>query len=157
MFGVILGLHILICLSLIIVVLLQSGKGGGLAGAFGGAGGVGAVFGGQTAATFLTKATRYLAIAFMLTSLTLAFTLRLTSRGGGAITQGLEARQAAPATSAGEEVVPSEGMPALPGAAQAGQEQGGSTEGSAGATQEPGGATGEPGGGASGGGGETGD
>ena len=43
MFGVILTIHILICLGLIIVVLLQSGKGGGLAGAFGGAGGVGAV------------------------------------------------------------------------------------------------------------------
>ncbi|MFH1864879.1 MAG: preprotein translocase subunit SecG, partial [Candidatus Eisenbacteria bacterium] len=80
MFGAILGIHIAVCAGLIVVVLLQSGKGGGLAGAFGGAGGVGAVFGGQAAATFLTKATRYLAIAFMVTSLSLAVTLRGTLR-----------------------------------------------------------------------------
>ena len=63
MLGLIVALHIIICLSLVVVVLLQSGKGGGLAGAFGGGGGMGAVFGGQAAATFLTKSTRYLAIA----------------------------------------------------------------------------------------------
>jgi preprotein translocase subunit SecG len=147
MFGVILGLHILVCLSLMVVVLLQSGKGGGLAGAFGGAGGVGAVFGGQTAATFLTKATRYLAIAFMLTSLTLAFALRSSSRGG-AVTHGLEERQATPATSAGE-VVPG-GTPAeLPGAGTEPRQP----EGSAG---QQGTATGDETGGAGTGGGDTG-
>jgi preprotein translocase subunit SecG len=140
MFGVILGVHLLVCLSLIVVVLLQSGKGGGLAGAFGGAGGVGAVFGGQAAATFLTKATRYLAIAFMLTSLTLAVTLRGSIRGGGTVTQGLEGRQPAAATSAGE-IVPEEQAPVtLPGAegqtesgeqmpGTAGEEQGGEQQG----------------------------
>jgi len=123
MFGVILGVHILVCVGLVVVVLLQSGKGGGLAGAFGGAGGVGAVFGGQAAATFLTKATRYLAIAFMVTSLTLAFTLRLTFEGG-AMSEGLEDRGAAPATTAGEvlpiqEGTQGEGVPSsLPGASE---------------------------------------
>ena len=111
MFGAILGIHILVCLGLIVVVLLQSGKGGGLAGAFGGAGGVGAVFGGQAAATFLTKATRYLAIAFMVTSLSLAVTLRGTLRSG-TVSQGLEGTRPAAAT----DVVPQEGAPAeLPG------------------------------------------
>jgi preprotein translocase subunit SecG len=110
MFGAILGVHIAVCLGLVVVVLLQSGKGGGLAGAFGGAGGVGAVFGGQAAATFLTKATRYLAIAFMVTSLTLAITLRTTMRSGGTVTQGLEGRQPAAATTAGE-LVPQEEAP----------------------------------------------
>jgi preprotein translocase subunit SecG len=115
MFGVILTIHILVCLGLIIVVLLQSGKGGGLAGAFGGAGGVGAVFGGQAAATFLTKATRYLAIGFMLTSLSLAVTLRGTLRSG-TVSDGLEGRQPSAATTAGE-IVPQEGTAAeLPGA-----------------------------------------
>jgi preprotein translocase subunit SecG len=134
MFGVILSLHILVCLGLIVVVLLQSGKGGGLAGAFGGAGGVGAVFGGQAAATFLTKATRYLAIAFMLTSLTLAFALRSTL-GGGAITEGLQQRGAAPATATGE-VVPTEtSTPSdLPGTQGAGGSEG--TMGEAGVTDQ---------------------
>lgn len=115
MFGAILGIHIVVCAGLIVVVLLQSGKGGGLAGAFGGAGGVGAVFGGQAAATFLTKATRYLAIAFMVTSLSLAVTLRGTLRRG-TVTQGLEGAQPAAATTAGD-VVPQAGTPTeLPGA-----------------------------------------
>jgi preprotein translocase subunit SecG len=66
--------HILICISLIIVVLLQSSKGEGLAGAFGGGGGLtGAVFGGRGAATFLSKATSVLAICFMLSSICLTF------------------------------------------------------------------------------------
>jgi preprotein translocase subunit SecG len=114
MFGVVIGVHVLICGLLIVVVLLQSGKGGGLAGAFGGAGGIGAVFGGQTAATFLTKATRYLAIAFMLTSLVLALLARGTVRGG-AIESAVRERAAAPASGV-EGAVPPEGTPtALPG------------------------------------------
>jgi len=64
--------HLLVCLALIMVVLLQSGKGGGLAGAFGGGGGSQALFGGRGAATFLSKATTILGSAFMLTSLSLA-------------------------------------------------------------------------------------
>ena len=114
MFGVILGIHILVCASLIVVVLLQSGKGGGLAGAFGGAGGVGAVFGGQAAATFLTKATRYLAIAFMLTSIAMALAIR-GLHGSGILANELQSRQPGAATTAGE-IVPQEGgQQALPG------------------------------------------
>jgi preprotein translocase subunit SecG len=63
-------LHVLISLALIMVVLLQSGKGTGLAGAFGGGGGaMGAVFGGRGAATFLSKLTTILAIAFFVSCL----------------------------------------------------------------------------------------
>jgi preprotein translocase subunit SecG len=63
-------LHVLISLALILVVLLQSGKGTGLAGAFGGGGGaMGAVFGGRGAATFLSKLTTILAIAFFVSCL----------------------------------------------------------------------------------------
>ncbi len=64
--------HVLVCVILIVVVLLQSSKGGGLAGAFGGGGGQ-TMFGGQETATFLGKATTYLAITFMALSLVLAF------------------------------------------------------------------------------------
>jgi preprotein translocase subunit SecG len=110
MYGVILGIHILVCLGLIVTVLLQSGKGGGLAGAFGGSGGAGAVFGGQSAATFLTKATRYLAVVFMVTSLTMAFVVR--ARNSSAVLEGLQGQQAAPASEAvpGGEGLP-EGLP----------------------------------------------
>lgn len=71
-------IHIVISIALILVVLLQSSKGGGLAGAFGGGGGGGTVFGGRETATFLEKATRYLAVGFMVTSLALAFSQKGT-------------------------------------------------------------------------------
>jgi preprotein translocase subunit SecG len=77
MYGLLLAVHILICLSLIIVVLLQSGKGGGLAGgAFGGT--AQTVLGGRGATDFITRATMVLGGAFFLTSLALA----LLSAGG---------------------------------------------------------------------------
>jgi preprotein translocase subunit SecG len=65
------ALHILSCAILILVVLLQSGRAADLAGAFGGAGSQTA-FGPRGAATLLSKATTFLAIVFMLTSLSLA-------------------------------------------------------------------------------------
>src|SRR6184192_1346437 len=61
---------VMICAVLIIVVLLQSGEAADLAGAFGGAGSQTA-FGPRGAATFLTKATTWCAIMFMLTSMAL--------------------------------------------------------------------------------------
>jgi preprotein translocase subunit SecG len=67
--------HVLICVLLVIVILMQSAKGEGLAGAFGGGGGglSGAVFGGRGAATFLSKATTVLAVVFMINCGILAF------------------------------------------------------------------------------------
>ena len=65
-------LHVLVCGILILVVLLQSGRAADLAGAFGGAGSQTA-FGPRGAATFLSNATTFLAVVFMLTSLTLAY------------------------------------------------------------------------------------
>ncbi len=61
-------LHIFVCLLLAIAILMQSSKGGGLAGAFGGQGNMGAVFGGRGAGDFLSKVTIVLAIVFMLGS-----------------------------------------------------------------------------------------
>ena len=61
MYGFLVIVHVLISIALIISVLLQAGKGTGLAGAFGGGGGaMGAVFGGRGAATFLSKLTTFL-------------------------------------------------------------------------------------------------
>jgi preprotein translocase subunit SecG len=67
--------HTLVCVLLVIVVLMQSSKGEGLAGAFGGGGSglTGAVFGGRGAASFLSKATTVLAIVFMINCGVLAF------------------------------------------------------------------------------------
>jgi preprotein translocase subunit SecG len=62
--------HVIICLFLIVVVLLQSGQAADLAGAFGGMGSQ-TVFGPRGGATLLSKATTAAASLFMLTSLTL--------------------------------------------------------------------------------------
>src|SRR5712692_2729102 len=62
--------HVLACFLLIVVVLLQSGKAADLVGAFGGAGSQTA-FGPRGAATFLSKATTWCAVMFMLTSIAL--------------------------------------------------------------------------------------
>jgi preprotein translocase subunit SecG len=68
---VLVTLHVLVCFVLIIVIMLQSGSAADLAGAFGGAGSQTA-FGPRGAATFLSHATTWCAIVFMLTSLTLS-------------------------------------------------------------------------------------
>jgi len=73
LYGLLVFVHVVVSLFLIISVLLQSSKGGGLAGTFGGSSMVGGVFGGRGAAPFLTKATTVCAILFMLTSLSLNF------------------------------------------------------------------------------------
>jgi preprotein translocase subunit SecG len=72
--GLLLTIYILICFALMTVVLLQSGKGGGLSGAFGAAGGGAGqnLFGGSGATTVLTKATAVLGAGFLLMSLVLA-------------------------------------------------------------------------------------
>jgi len=65
-------LHVFVCVFLILVVLLQAGKGGGMGLAFGSSGAQ-TVFGGSGAGNFLTRLTAGTAVAFMLTSLTLAY------------------------------------------------------------------------------------
>ncbi len=73
--------HILICLLLVLTVLLQAGKGGGLAGSIGGGMSSSSVLGGRTASTFLTKATAILATAFLVSCLvqSVAFQTAVTS------------------------------------------------------------------------------
>jgi preprotein translocase subunit SecG len=69
--AVLVTLHIIVCFVLIIVIMLQSGSAADLAGAFGGAGSQTA-FGPRGAATFLSRATTWCAIVFMMTSLALS-------------------------------------------------------------------------------------
>jgi preprotein translocase subunit SecG len=64
-------LHVVVCLFLIMVVLLQQGRGGGLGGALGG--GATQVFGGRGAGNFMTRLTTAMALLFVVTSVSLAF------------------------------------------------------------------------------------
>jgi len=70
MIAVLMAFHVLVCFGLIVVVLLQTGRGTGLASVFGGGGGE-SVFGGKGFGGVLAKATGVLAVLFMLTSITL--------------------------------------------------------------------------------------
>ena len=115
-------LHVLVCFVLILVVLLQTGKGADLAGAFGVAGSQTA-FGPRGATTLLSKATTWSAILFMLTSMTLY--VMESRRTGSAIREPAEA--AAP--------LQPEPAPAAPAA--------GAPAGDQGTQQSPGGAPGE--------------
>jgi preprotein translocase subunit SecG len=76
-------IHTLVCLFLIIVVLLQSGKAADLAGAFGGMGSQTA-FGPRGAATLLSKATTIAAVVFMITSIWLGIE-QGRQRGGDSV------------------------------------------------------------------------
>lgn len=64
-------IHIVVCIALIMIVLLQTGKGADMGAAFGG--GSSQTLFGNTGATFLGKLTTGVAIVFMLTSLSLAY------------------------------------------------------------------------------------
>src|SRR5215470_16797632 len=93
--------HISVCFFLIVVVLLQSGKSGDIAAAFGGMGSQTA-FGPRGAATALSKATTWSAIIFMVTSITLSV---FASRKSGpkSVLQGLGSSQSAPAKPANQQ------------------------------------------------------
>ena len=65
-------IHIIVCIALIMIVLLQTGKGADMGAAFGG-GSSQTLFGSTGASTFLSKATTVAAVVFMLTSLILAY------------------------------------------------------------------------------------
>jgi len=64
-------IHIIVCIALIMIVLLQTGKGADMGAAFGGSSQT--IFGGAGPAPFLSKITTIAAVVFMLTSLALAY------------------------------------------------------------------------------------
>ena len=78
--------HVIVCVFLAVVVLLQSGKAADLAGAFGGMGSQ-TVFGPRGSATVLSKATTIAAALFMVTSLTLSILSTRAGKGSPAIFQ----------------------------------------------------------------------
>ena len=88
--------HVFVCISLILVVLLQTGKRADLAGAFGG-GGSQTAFGARGAATFLSKFTTIAAVVFMVTSLVLAIASSRSRGGAGSVLDQVPAPASAPA------------------------------------------------------------
>ncbi len=100
-------IHLLVCVLLTIVILMQASKGGGLSGAFGGQGSMGAVFGGRGAGDFLSKATIVLATIFLMGSVAQG----LIKRGGSGSRKSLMQQEAQ------KQVTPSAAdmLPKLPG------------------------------------------
>jgi preprotein translocase subunit SecG len=101
-------LHVIVCVILVLVVLLQSGKGADLAGAFGG-GATQTAFGSRGPASFLSKMTTFAAIIFMLTSIGLSMIVIRTERKSVLETTGGRQQTTSPA-----KTVPATQKPAAP-------------------------------------------
>ena len=87
LYYLIVTLYILTCFLLILTILLQQGKGGDIANAFGGGGGSQAVFGARSGATLLTRATAVLAALFVIFAIALTV---IGQRGPGSVVGGIE-------------------------------------------------------------------
>jgi preprotein translocase subunit SecG len=99
MFGALILLEVIVSVLLTLVILMQSSKGGGLAGTFGG-GSVGMVFGVRRTADFLTKSTQVLAASFIILALVINIFFLPNKESGSqesAIQRG-STQQAAPLT-----------------------------------------------------------
>jgi len=110
MYYLLLTIHILVCIFLIIVVLLQSGKAADLAGAFGGMGSQTA-FGPRGSATLLSKATTISAVLFMITSMSLSIMATRSAGLGATVLEGSPAKSA-PAKTAPAQKAPAPAAPA---------------------------------------------
>lgn len=112
-------LHVIVCLVLIGVILLQSGQAADIAGAFGGSGSQTA-FGPRGAATVLSRATTWCAVMFMFTSMALAVHVSTSSGGGGrSILEQFSkpaSKSAAPAPIPPSQIPPAQQQPAQPAA-----------------------------------------
>jgi len=85
-------LYVLVCLVLMLVILLQQGKGGDIASAFGG-GSSQAAFGARSGATVLSRATTVCAVLFILGAMALAI---IGQRGPGSVVSGVRLPASAP-------------------------------------------------------------
>src|ERR1700729_1056733 len=101
-------IHVIVCIFLAVVVLLQSGKAADLAGAFGGMGSQ-TVFGPRGTATVLSKATTIAAALFMITSLSLGILSNGQSRTSNSVIENRVKKLPAQ-----KKAVPQPSAPALP-------------------------------------------
>ena len=113
MIYLLIALHIIVSLALIVIVLLQHGKGAEMGASFG-SGGSQSVFGAGGGNTFMSKLTTSAAIIFMLTSLTLAY---LGGKSGSSSIMPSTSAAPKPAAMPGKAVP---GAPAAPGAPMSG-------------------------------------
>ena len=107
MYYLLIAVYVLVCLVLSLVILLQQGRGGDIANAFGGSSSQ-AAFGARSGATLLTKATSIAAVLFMLFALTLSILGQRT--GGGSLLSGAPA----PVPAAAPKPAPSSPPPPAP-------------------------------------------
>ncbi len=109
LYAIVVTVHIIVSFFLVLVVLLQTGKGGDLASAFGG-GGTQTVFGPRGTSNVLTRATTIAAVLFICTSLALVF---LTQKSGKSVLDEVSIEEPAtpPASEAAElpAIVPAQG------------------------------------------------
>ena len=117
MYYALVAVYVLVCLVLSLVILLQQGRGGDIASAFGGSSSQ-AAFGARSGATLLTKATSIAAVLFMLFALTLSI---IGQRGSGSLLSGTAApppaaapRPAAPPATPSTAPAPAATTPAAP-------------------------------------------
>jgi len=96
MYTLMIIIHVIVSLALILIVLLQTGKGAEMGAGFGG-GSNQTIFGSRGAATFLSKVTTGAAVIFMLTSLSPAY---LTSQRTGSVIRDSASKSAAPSAPA---------------------------------------------------------
>jgi len=109
MYTVIIFLFVIVAILLIFVILIQSGKGGGLAGTFGGAGdAMGSIFGGRGSAPFLTRITTILATLFMFIALLLGMITRSNVENRSLVERERERRMESPARTLPEVAEPLE-------------------------------------------------
>ena len=103
-------LHMLAAVAIVVLVLLQHGKGADMGAAFG-SGSAGSLFGSSGAANFLSRATGVLAAVFFATSLGLTFLSGSPSKSGG-VTESIKSDAGQPAT---QPAVPAPSAPAPSG------------------------------------------
>ena len=105
---VLVTLHIVVCVALIVIVLLQKGRGADIGALFGGSSQT--LFGSTGGSTFFNRLTTTVAIIFMLTSLTLAY--RSQRYGSDSIMKGVQPAATAPAPGTAPASEPAKGAPA---------------------------------------------
>ncbi|MBL8512867.1 MAG: preprotein translocase subunit SecG [Betaproteobacteria bacterium] len=119
MLGVVLSIHVLVAIAIVVLVLLQHGKGADMGAAFG-SGSAGSLFGAAGASNFLSKATGVCATVFFITCLVLTY-IHTPKQGsnvmGGGVMQNMPAKT--DSTKPDANAIPAPAAPAVPAPAEA--------------------------------------
>lgn len=119
MLGVVLSIHVMVAIAIVVLVLLQHGKGADMGAAFG-SGSAGSLFGAAGAANFLSRATAVCAAVFFVTCLVLTY-IHTPKQGsnvmGGGVMQNLPAKSDSAKTD--PNAIPAPAAPAVPAPVEA--------------------------------------